>query len=92
MYSLAEKMAGTIFINLKQGEEVLESVIQNIAILAYDEWRGTFIMPEIVSAFIIPNHQKVTEIIVKADKILEKWCGSPSFLAIRAIIQIQLEC
>ncbi|WP_160676553.1 DUF3320 domain-containing protein [Clostridium sp. C8-1-8] len=80
LYSLTEKMAGTIFINIKQGEEVLESVTQNIDILAYDEWSGTLIMPEIISAFITPNHQKVTEIIIKANKILEKWCGSPSFV------------
>lgn len=80
LYSLTEKMVGTIFINVKQGEEVLESITQSIDILAYDEWSGTLIMPEIVSAFITPNHQKVTEIIIKANKILEKWCGSPSFV------------
>ncbi len=79
LYSLTEKMVGTIFINVKQGEEVIANLVQNIDVLAYDEWSGTLIMPEIVSAFITSNHPKVTEIIIKSNKILEKWCGSPSF-------------
>lgn len=81
LYSLTERMVGTIFIKAKQGEEIIENMIQSIDILAYDEWSGTLVMPEIVSAFITPNHPKVTEIIIKASNILEKWCGNPSFTA-----------
>jgi len=79
LYSLTEKMVGTIFINVNQVEEVLESITQGIDILAYDEWSGTQIMPEIVSAFITPNHPKIAEIIGRARQLLENWSGSPSF-------------
>ena len=79
LYSLMEKLVGTIFIKVKQGDEVLESLTQSIDILAYDQWSGTSIMPEIISAFITPNHHKVTETLIKATKILEKWCKNPSF-------------
>ncbi len=72
LYSLTEKMVGTILVNVKQGDEIIESLTQSIDVLAYDEWSGTLVMPEIVSAFITPNHPKVTEIIIKSNKILEK--------------------
>ncbi len=79
LYGLTEKMAGTIFVKAKLGEEVLVNIVQGIDVLAYDEWSGSLIMPEIISAFITPNHPKITEIIIKASKILKQWCENPSF-------------
>lgn len=79
LYGLTEKMVGTIFINIKKDEEMLLNINENIEILAYDQWSGLLVMPEIITAFITPNHSKITEIIIKSKKILEKWCGNPSF-------------
>lgn len=81
LYSLTEKMSGTIFIKVRHDDEIIANSMQNIDILAYDEWSGTLVMPEIISAFITPNHQKITEVIIKSGPILQKWCGSPSFTA-----------
>lgn len=79
LYSLTEKMVGTIFVKIKKNEEVLLNTNSNIEILAYDQWSGLLVMPEIIAAFITPNHAKITEVIMKSRKILEKWCGNPSF-------------
>ena len=79
LFNLTEKMAGTIIIKVKCGDSVFDNTIHRIDILAYDEWSGTSIMPEVVCAFITPNHPKITEIIIKSSQILQKWCGSPSF-------------
>lgn len=80
LYSLTESIAGAICVKVKTGDTELENVY-SIEALAYDQWSGTQIMPEIVCAFITPNHPKVTEIIIKANQILNKWVGSPSFIA-----------
>ena len=79
LYSLTEKMAGTIAVKLKRGDEILADRMQEIDILAYDEWSGTLIMPEIISAFVTPNHPKITEIIIKSKQIMQKWIESSAF-------------
>lgn len=82
LYSLTEKITGVIRLEASTGGEntqVLGSSMQNIEVLAYDQWFGSSIMPELLSAFVTPNHNKITEIIMKAGVHLEKWTGSPSF-------------
>ncbi|MGI6005214.1 MAG: DUF4011 domain-containing protein [Christensenellales bacterium] len=38
-------------------------------------------MPEMLAAFVTPNHQYITRILAKAGALLEKWNNSPSFTA-----------
>lgn len=80
LYALTERVAGTMTITVigKDGE-VLEEVLQSLDILAYDEWSGLLVMPEIITAFITPNYPKVAQTIHNASKLLEQWTGSPSF-------------
>ncbi|WP_205702873.1 DUF3320 domain-containing protein [Botryobacter ruber] len=47
--------------------------------MAYDQWSGAAILPEMIAAFITPNHAEVLKIIRKAAPILERWTGNPSF-------------
>lgn len=79
LYSLTEKLLGTIFIRVKQGDDIISEVVKTIDVLAYDEWSGTLIMPEIISAFITPNSPAVIDIIMKASRILEKWGDGLAF-------------
>lgn len=81
LYELTEKMVGSLFITVSQGDVVLESITQTIELLAYDQWSGTQVMPELLSAFVTPNHPRIAQILVKAGQQLENWSGSPSFTA-----------
>lgn len=81
LYSLTEKMVGTIFIRLRQGEKIICQNIKTIDVLAYDEWSGISIMPEIIAAFITPNNPEIANIVMKSNKILEKWGNNLSFNA-----------
>ncbi len=81
LYGLTEKMVGSLFITVSQENTVLESITQTIELLAYDQWSGTQIMPELLSAFVTPNHPRIAQILVKAGQQLENWSGSPSFTA-----------
>lgn len=81
LYGLTERIAGTLTIQVRKDQELLATRTENIMILAHDEWSGTLILPEIVAAFVTPNHPKVTEILVKAQRVLEQWTGTAAFTA-----------
>lgn len=79
LFSLTEKMIGIVTVSVLKDENVIFSDKHNIELLAYDEWSGLLIMPEIITAFITPNHPAVTAVIREASEFLKKWKGTPSF-------------
>lgn len=79
LYSLTEKMVGNIFIELYEGETKLYDYNNTIELLAHDQWSGLLIMPELITAFVTPNHPRVTEVLTKAVQNLELWSKNPSF-------------
>ncbi len=79
LYGLTEGINGSMFVTVKCGEEVLCREAQDISLLAYDEWSGVNIIPEIISAFVTPNHPYITEIVKNASVLLQKWDNDPSF-------------
>lgn len=79
LFSLTEKMLGAVTVKLVQGEEELCCQEDEIELLAYDQWSGLIFMPEMIAAFVTPNHPKLSEIIHDASTILQKWDETPSF-------------
>ena len=79
LFALTEKEAGNIRITAEQDGETVAAEDIPVEILAYDQWSGSFIMPELLSAFTSPNHPAISNIISKAGAILREWTGSPSF-------------
>lgn len=47
-----------------------------IKLMAYDQWTGSRIMPELLATFVTPNHPILSRISVKASQFLEKWTGN----------------
>ena len=76
---LTERFSTIINIRISNDECEINSEDYPIDILAFDQWGGLSVLPEMLSAFITPNHLEITKIIHLASKILEKWTGSPSF-------------
>lgn len=76
---LTERIAGHFIVSVTVSEEVVLKEHYKVDILAYDQWNGIALMPEMLTAFITPNHPEIPGIIRKASAILEKWTGSPSF-------------
>ena len=79
LFGLTEKIVGCVTIEAVCGEETICRVTDNMELLAYDQWTGSLLMPEMIGAFVTPNHPKISEIISKASEFLNKWCGDPSF-------------
>lgn len=79
LFSLTEKMVGNITIDIMRGEENIFTYQNQIELLAYDQWCGLNIMPEVIAAFVTPNHPAVSAVIHEASAFLKKWKDSPSF-------------
>ncbi len=78
--SLTEKEVGTVTIEVYNGDALLGSKNLEIEILPYGQWSGIVYMPELLCAFVMPNHPAVQGLVVKATTWLEKWKGDPSVL------------
>ena len=63
-------------------EEHRQEVFANdydIRLLAYDQWLGIDILPQSLSAFVMPNHPAISKVVVDAAAILKEVTGQSSF-------------
>ncbi|MBR1483825.1 MAG: DUF3320 domain-containing protein [Ruminococcus sp.] len=74
-----EKVSGTLTVALSGETGVLASQTLEISVTAFDEWQGSGVYPELLTAFVTPNHPALANIIAKASEYLGKWTGDPSF-------------
>ena len=75
---LTEKITGDLHITLEQEEQILYSEDAQITALAFDEWHGYGFYPELLTAFVTPNHPEVAKIIARATDYLRQWTSDPS--------------
>ena len=76
--AVRERVAGTMHFEVRRGEEVLGARTEAIELLAREEWSGLGSLPEILAAFVLPNHPVVEELLGAAAARLERWSGDPS--------------
>ena len=76
--SLTERSTCQLTVGIYFEENLLISETMNITVLAFDQWPGLQYTPELLAAFVMPNHPVVTSLIQLAAKYLEKWTGNPS--------------
>lgn len=76
---MTEKLNSSLLVTVFSNTNILYQSKYTIDILAYDQWSGAGIIPEMIAAFITPNHDRIPQIIKRASTILEKWTGDPSF-------------
>lgn len=79
LFSLTERLNGSIHIEITSGGETLNEGDSDIALLPFDYWQGHYILPELTAAFVTPNHPRIDDITAKAGAYLKKWTGDPSF-------------
>ena len=79
LFSLTEKTVGNIRITAEKDGEVLAKTDIPVDILAYDQWGGSEIMPELIASFCSPNHPMISEVISEAGVYMQQWTGAPSF-------------
>ena len=75
---LTERYAGNFTLNIKADDKIIFTECYNIDVLAFDQWNGAGILPEMLAAFVTPNHPEIAKIIIRASAILMEWTGKPS--------------
>src|SRR5262245_37181592 len=73
LVNLTEREAGILRISVLGGEHLLAEASCPVELLAYDEWSGLRSLPEILAAFVLPNHPTVETILRDAAGILQDW-------------------
>lgn len=76
---LTERVSGNITLSVTANNQQIFSENYTIDLLAYDQWNGVSILPELLSTFVTPNHPQLPKIIRRSSEILGNWTGSPSF-------------
>ena len=59
------------------GEEIFQKAFP-IMLLPYDQWPGSNVMPQLLSAFVTPNHPLIARVVSHASQFMEKWTGDAS--------------
>jgi very-short-patch-repair endonuclease len=78
---LHEKVAGWIKVEMIEGGTVVQSIVEQISLLARNEWCGMSSLPEILAAFVLPNDPTVTTILSRSSEILKEATGRSSLNA-----------
>jgi very-short-patch-repair endonuclease len=73
LVNLTERESGILRFSVLEGEERLAEASYPVELLAYDEWSGLQSLPEILAAFVLPNHPAVETILRDAAGILHGW-------------------
>ena len=76
--ALTEKVTGLLQFRLSRDGQAICSQDLEITALSYDEWHGSRFYPELLCAFVTPNHPEIPKLIARASVLLEKWTGDPS--------------
>ena len=63
---LTERICGQITLQLHRNGELLAEYCGPLTALAFDEWHGTAYYPELIAAFVTPNHPEVTKLTARA--------------------------
>ena len=75
---LTERVRGQLRAEVRRGGEVLAHCTAPVELLAHDEWGGLSSLPEILAAFVLPNHPAVERILRSAAEFMSHWTGDPS--------------
>ena len=79
--SLTERVVGTLHISLESDRTVLSEIQHELIALAFDEWHGPAFFPDLLTAFVTPNHPEIVRINARAAELMEQWSGDPSLNA-----------
>ncbi|MDF2935320.1 MAG: hypothetical protein K0Q90_693 [Paenibacillaceae bacterium] len=80
LIGLTERLSGVLELAVlhEDGAELLLRTFP-MDVLAYDEWHGLFLLPEMAGAFVAPNHPEVLRVVKAAASILHGWDPSVVF-------------
>ena len=79
LFTLTERVMANLHVNLVRGQEIIYTRDFSVAVLAYNEWTGLAVMPEMIAAFITPNVNEIGTITAAGLRFMQQWDGSPAY-------------
>ena len=76
--NLTEQIEGTMTLSLESADAETTGEKYPVTLLPYDFWEGVNDAPELLAAYVLPNHPSIRPVLLKASERLQKWTGSPS--------------
>ena len=78
LFSKTERLSGTIVLVVSDEENVFFKRSILLISWLFDQWGGIQVLPELLSAFVVPNHPVLTGVLSRASSILKEWSGNSS--------------
>jgi very-short-patch-repair endonuclease len=78
LLELTERLVGAVHVEVVCDGQTGAQLRQRIEVLAHDQWSGMRSLPEMLTAFILPNHPAIETLLAEAARILEQWTGDAS--------------
>ena len=75
---LTERVNANLKIELYHEDQLLCTEDIPVSVLAFNQWHGARIFPELLASFVTPNHPALTPVIARAVTFLEDWTKDPS--------------
>lgn len=73
-----ERQRGTMEFEVYSGSERVAARTEPLEIYAHNEWAGVAALPELLAAFVQPNHPAIVELLKLARESMRTWTGDPS--------------
>jgi len=76
--NLTEKIEGTMTVSC--GADGAETAREQypVTLLPYDFWEGVNNAPELLAAFVLPNHPAIRPVLQRASEKIQHWTGNPA--------------
>lgn len=75
---LTERVRGLVRAEVRRDREILARSTMPVELLARDEWGGLASLPEILAAFVMPNHPAIEGVLRSVAEFMSHWTGDPS--------------
>ena len=78
LVNLIERTRGHLIVEVTQDDDLLLRHDEDVELLAYNEWTGLSTVPELLAAFVLPNHPAVAPLLKSASAHLAEWTDDPA--------------
>ena len=75
LISFTEQVKTHFSLRITQQDELLWEKEYPLTLLAYEEWTGSAVMPELLSAFVVPAAPTLSRVLVNAARFMENFTG-----------------
>lgn len=76
LMNLTEAMDAGFEVSITVGDDVVLHQSHSIRLMAYDQWTGLGIKPELIASFVTPNSPSINRVILNAAKFMEQMTGN----------------